>query len=563
MLRDIAKIAINLCMYIRCKKFSNSSRRVLAIYHSFRNGKKVSQKLLKYIGTAHTEEQYAVLLETANKELKALISKQQNASKPPSVDLCDSPYLSDVVEEQRIIEGFHEVCGKVLDRIQLKDYLTSYRYDQLKNVIVSRIAYPTSKRHTAQLLRTDYGIHITENRIYRLMDELLLQENCINNKIFEYSKLLNEKQMIDLLLFDVTTLYFESQKNDEIRDFGYSKDHKVGEVQVVLALATTSSGLPLGYHVFSGKTAETNTLLECLAEWKKLFTIDNTIVVADRAMMSDRNLLAMEEAGIRYVVAAKLKTLPRQLQKEILKRHQEIAIELFGEHFCVQEQKYNDRRLVIGFNESRAIKDKADRERLIFKLRNKLSQGDSTKKLVTNRGYLKFTDEKLKGQVEINEDRVLQDAQWDGLHGIITNDKESTPEQLLCYYRRLWIIEESFRINKHTLSMRPIYHFTPRRIKAHILLCYIAFAVSRYLQHHVRTFDYSMSIERIREALFSVQSSIVKHTSTDIFYRIPSKLSQDAKVIYKSFSISRKRHPSKISKPAKCSATKKMQVIDS
>src|SRR5271155_774299 len=449
-------------MYIRCKKFPNSSRRVLAICHSVRTGSKVSQKTIKYIGSAHNDEQYAILLEVAQNELKALQNPLSNQKQTTSAhDACNGVRLVDVKEEHRIIEGFHDICGAILDRLGINDCLTNYRYQQLQDVVLARIACPTSKLKTAQILNVNFSKPTTENRIYRLMDDLITHEEAIKVKIFEFSKSLCPNQIIDLFLFDVTTLYFESQKADEIRDFGYGKDGKIGEVQVVLALATTSTGLPIGYHLFSGKTAEVNTLLECLKVWRKVFAIEQIVVVADRAMMSDANLLAMEEAKIDYIVAAKLKSLPKKLQQQILDRKQEVNVNIKDELQLVQEQEYKSRRLVIGFSDSRAKKDKTDRERLLAKLKNKLGKGNAidTKKLVTNRGYLKFADEKQKGRIILNEERIAKDALWDGLHGVITSNRQATQEEILTRYKRLWIIEESFRINKHTLAMRPIYHF--------------------------------------------------------------------------------------------------------
>ena len=120
----------------------------------------------------------------------------------------------------------------------------------------------------------------------------------------------------------------------------------------------------------------------------------------------------------------------------------------------------------------RARKDARDREQILKKLHSKIGAKGSTKKLVTNRGYLSIIKEEGYSRVSIDEEKVAAAARWDGLHGVITNIQERPQEEVLSLYRRLWVIEESFRINKHTLEMRPIYHHVPRRIKAHILLSY-------------------------------------------------------------------------------------------
>lgn len=161
---------------------------------------------------------------------------------------------------------------------------------------------------------------------------------------------------------------------------------------------------------------------------------------------------------------------------------------------------------------------------MIAKLKSKLSPDgtSTTRKLITNNGYLKFTEDNKKGRVVFNELKIEEEAKWDGLHGIITNDVDSKAVDLLQRYRGLWVIEESFRINKHSLEMRPIYHFKPERIKAHILICYIAFAMSRYVQQQVQMLDQRLSLERIREELSRVESSILEDKETKELYKLPT-----------------------------------------
>lgn len=123
---------------------------------------------------------------------------------------------------------------------------------------------------------------------------------------------------------------------------------------------------------------------------------------------------------------------------------------------------------------------------------------------------------------------------------------ESKAIDLLQRYRGLWVIEESFRINKHSLKMRPIYHFKPERIKAHILICYIAFSLSKYAQQKVQRLDEKMSVEKIRDALSQVEFSIVKDKETKQKYKIPSKITKEASIIYLAMGINRSHMPIKM-----------------
>jgi len=539
-------------MYIRCQKLKGKYRKAVLICHSVRCGNKVSQKTLKYFGIAHNEKELEALRKLATLELKQLKLLPLDIQAPPIA-------LEHMREERRVVEGFHDIFGAMFDRLGFATLFSRLRYRQLRDVAIARIAMPLSKCQTAALLTQQYDRPLSEDQIYRLMDRMLPHATTIKSKIFEVTRHLSHQQKIDLLFFDVTTLYFESQKADELRDFGYSKDHKIGETQVVLALATTSEGLPIGYTLFSGKTAEVKTLLQCLDEWRQVADIGDAVVIADRAMMSTDNLLSMEQNNLRYVVAAKLKQFNSQIKEQILARHEERVVQVGEEQVLVQEHLISGRRLIISYSESRALKDQEDRKRLLNQLQKKISGETDPRKLVTNRGYLKFLDEKIKGKVVLNEAKIAQDSRWDGLHGIITNDMSSPKEELLARYRQLWIIEESFRINKHTLAMRPIYHFKPQRVEMHVLICYVAFALSRYIQHQLKTYDVCMSIEEIRYALLQVEASIVR--VQDQVYRLPSKINTDARIIYRALGISRFLGATKFVHGSKCSGTKKTQPI--
>ncbi len=523
-------------MFILKKKLTGTFRYAVMICHSVRKDNKVQQKVIKYFGIVHNEKDLASLARIAEIELRKL----KKIDSPP-------PTMEDMTEESRILDGFHDIFGTFFDRLKLHSNIPKLRYKQLRDVVIARIVDPVSKLHTARFLRRSRLQELSEDQIYRLMDSIVGKEMQFKTDIFNATVEATKDQKIDILLFDVTTLYFESQKQDGLREFGYSKDHKIGETQLVLALATTQAGLPVGYTLFSGKTAETKTLLSCIDEWKKFVPIDKVIVVADRAMMSDVNLQTMEQEKIRYIVAAKLKQLPKLLKQQIVDRKNEQQGVLKNDTVCFREFDYCGRRLIVSYSESRAIKDRGDRERLIQRLREKTSEEKKTEthKLVTNRGYLKYVDHEKKGTVVLNEEKIAEEAQWDGLHGIITNDKDTFAIDLLSRYRQLWVIEESFRLNKHTLSMRPIYHFKSERIKAHILICYLAFATLRHAQYKLKEYDPSLTIDRVREELACVESSILCDDKGHR-YKIPSKLNEYAERIYRAAGVQREIKAQKI-----------------
>jgi len=229
-----------------------------------------------------------------------------------------------------------------------------------------------------------------------------------------------------------------------LRAFGYSKDHRFNTTQVVLALATNSDGLPIGYELFSGKTAEAHTLCKSIESWQYNFNIRSVCFVADRAMMSELNIKLLEEKGYTYVIAAKLRSMPQILQKQILDHKNDLSRKIIfdnetrnkdininkdinqdttkdvNKNNWVKEFTYKNRRLIVSYQEKRAIKDIKHREQMLAKVKKSLGENGDTKKLISNKAIIKFTTTKGSKTV-ISYDKIERDKQWDGLHGVITN----------------------------------------------------------------------------------------------------------------------------------------------
>src|SRR5262249_49251494 len=158
---------------------------------------------------------------------------------------------------------------------------------------------------------------------------------------------------------------------------------------------------------------EVSTLIASLHDWTTQLQIKNVRLVADRAMMSEANLAAMEAAGFKYIVAAKLKALPKKLEEEILARRQEVAVKVSHQSMMAQELQYNSRRLVVSYSESRAKKDKSDRDKLLASAEKKFGSKVTSRKLITNKGLLKYYQEKSKGEMVLNHSLAAEEARWD------------------------------------------------------------------------------------------------------------------------------------------------------
>jgi transposase len=260
-------------------------------------------------------------------------------------------------------------------------------------------------------------------------------------------------------------------------------------------------------------------------------------------MFNEDNLQLMEDKEVKYIVACRLKSLTKNMKEEIVESDDYKASAIENDLHWVKEWKYHNRRLIVSYNAKRATKDAADRQRLIERLMKRCKDGKiKVKDLIPNYGTKKYltvnNDEAL-----INESKIEEDAQWDGLHGVITNVANDSAVEILSRYRGLWEIEEAFRMSKHDLKMRPIYHWTPERIRAHIAICFIAFTLAKQSIYRMKHQKMPMSFEQIRNELLHVQASLVVDIETSKKYIIPSHTTINQKNIYQVFGLKRSEVP--------------------
>jgi transposase len=550
-------------MFVRLKTYPNNHYAV-QIVESYRDGQQVRQRIVRHVGRAQTEMELTKL-----KELAEYIIVEMNSAKDPTLFpatelaqmVIDSRHraeadstplnvnLKKLREEHRIITGIHDIYGKLFDQAGYQNLLKNCPISRqvLKDITLARIARPSSKMASVDFLEKDFGITHSLDAVYRMMDHL--DENKIEkikSLTFENTRQLYAKE-ISVLFYDCTTLYFESFTEDELKEYGYSKDHKFNQSQVLLALLVTTDGLPVGYEVFNGSMFEGNTLETILKKVKKQYRIERAVFVADSGLLSKENIEKLQESGIEYIVGARLKSLSKQWQDTILDNRNHIKEQNKEDVLRYSSFKYDSNRtLIVSHSLKRAEKDRHDREKAIARLQSRLSKSSDIKSLISNYGYKKYIKSTGVSKVEVNLEKVNQDAQWDGLHGVYTNIPNADPKEILAHYRGLWQIEESFRINKHDLKMRPIFHWSPPRIKAHLAICYMAFSLVRTLQNIIRKQYQMLSPEVIKDELVHLQASILKHQITEDRYVVPSKPGKHAVEIYKILGLQYQTVPFKL-----------------
>ena len=350
--------------------------------------------------------------------------------------------------------------------------------------------------------------------------------------ILKYKKILENTldhfdQKIDVAFFDVTTLYFESFTPDELRSSGYSKDGKFKETQIMLALIATTDGMPLGYEIFPGNSYEGHTLITVIEQIEANYNLSNSFVVADRAMFTKENLEKLNNKGVNFIVAAKIRTTKKEFKNKITSDVAK-AIEEYGEDLkeWTNEYEHDGNRLIVSYSKKRANKDRKDRQRLVERIEKKMKNGKVLlADLINNTGTKKYLKIDKKGSKEatLNVQKIKNHEAWDGIHAVITNQpKENySSSQILKRYRDLWQIEAAFRVNKHDLKMRPIYHWTPNRIRSHILICFTAYSLIATAKFKLKKEKLNISFEKLQEELNDLQVSIVRDKESGVRFLLP------------------------------------------
>jgi len=571
-------------MFVRVKNKSTKDkyRKSVQIVHNFREEGKVRQKILKHIGVAYSEKHLKELmllgesikedLEIGNQttifkteEILKDIDKTTTSLKREGDKYSDEDYQVDIrslEEEARVTTGIHDIYGKLFDELKLKSIFSNPArnaadVERFKNIVMARIANPASKRESVDRLEKDFGVGIDLDKIYRMMDKLDAKAiEKLNKLSYDKTKCLFPEK-IDVIYFDATTIYFESFTEDigedGIRKNGYSKDLKFNQPQVLLALMVTKEGLPIGYEAFSGDTYEGHTLIPSLKKLQERYNIDKAVYVADSGMFNEKNLKELEkleEHGFNYIVGARIKNMSKKVKEDILDKNGYTEL---NEEISVKEiELENGRKLILTYSTKRAKKDKLDRLKGIEKIRKKLSKNKSLKSQLSNQGYqkyLKIEDSEGKEaskeiQIKLDEEKIKADAVWDGLKGVIVNKEcDLSNEEILHQYKQLWQVEESFRITKHDLKIRPVYHWKPSRVRAHIAIAFAAFMLVRHLEYRVKLQYKKLSPEYIKKLLTDVQISIVYSKEKKIKYAIPSTMNQETMKIYRLMGVSRKTTP--------------------
>lgn len=591
------------------KMVKAKSNTYVQLVRSYREGEKTKHELLCSLGTLEDLQQNKTFVQLA-KRLLSLSDHTTNTLYPETI-----PASSNQSNESSELEGTPVNWGYLV-------YETLWKQLELDSILhqivsQSKIQFDLSGSCFLMCLehllapKSKAGTYESQNRylhfetlklhhLYRTLDALPSQKETLEQHLFQMNQGLFNQQ-VDVVFFDATTFSFASTIADELRQFGYSKDGKGGDVQVVFGLLMDKEGRPIGYELFPGSTFDGHTLVPFLDALKSRFAIDQIILVADRGLNSGENLKSIKDHGYDYIVGTRLRNASDAIQRQVFQEEgyiendisasqpnsreeweepeeredcnetqdsialetervsdSEIAVHTSPDSDSnltskqtpafkykilpyLHEIKKNNKvlssipgQLIITWSKKRAGKDAKDRENFVA-IAQKYIENPSKMNAIMKKGgrqFLKSGDDfetTLQQKIEtepgkkeketkakkrkihqwfLNEEKIQEDATWDGYYAIETSRESMKPEEILGAYHQLWKIEDCFRTMKSHLEVRPVFHWKPKRIEGHFVICFLSFVLERTLEYILKQNNIQASPKKIREALNSLQYAV-------------------------------------------------------
>ncbi len=455
-------------------------------------------RVLKTIGSSSDNQTLDMLYKQGKMWISNHLGEQdifEQATKEAEEKLVVDALLSKV--ENILINGTQLILDKVFKSIGF-DVLND---DILRHLVIARLSQPLSKSATVDYLKSHFDEDLQLHKIYRYLDKLYnIQQDKIQQISIEHTRRILGGE-IGLMFYDVTTLYFETDNSDELREKGFSKDGKHSQPQVVLGLLVSRDGYPLSYSLFNGAQYEGRTMLPLVDDFVQRFNLEDFVVVADSGLMNKTNVKLLESAGYKYILGARIKNESQKTKAWILslaKRNGEF-----------NELQIDQARLVVGYSEKRAKKDKYNRDKGVKRLQKAYKSGSINKENINKRGYNKFLELSDNVKVTINQQKIDADQKWDGLKGYMTNTSLPAKE-VYEQYNGLWVVENAFRVTKGTIELRPMFHFTPRRIEAHVCICFVAFKVYKELERILKISGINLSVDKVLDIARTITTVKVK-----------------------------------------------------
>lgn len=467
-------------MFIRKKPNKSGSQSVQIIQKT-----KGRYKVLKTIGCATTRHEIEDLVNLAQQEIDRLSSQPKLFVSPSDIAIDQAFSLLNNASIRTV--GPELIFGRIYDFIGFG----AIGEEMFRHLVIARLAFPLSKLKTIEYLYRYQGTSLDIDAIYRFLDKLNDKlKPQVEQIAFSHTKRVL-KNNISVVFYDMTTLYFETSDEDDLRRTGFSKDGKHQCPQIYIGLLVGLGGYAIGYDIFEGDIYEGHTLIPFIEKISLKFNLNKPIIVADAGLLSKENIAALEAQNYEYIIGARLKNESVAIKTKILANQ-------FSDGTTISLKKSDNTRLIINYSQTRAKKDAYNRKRGLNRLEKQVKSGKLTKSNINNKGYNKYL--KLNGDViiEIDYNKYNLDQNWDGLKGYVTNTNLTNGE-VLENYKNLWHIEKAFRMSKTDLRIRPIYHRLKNRIEAHICISFTAYCIYKELERILSEEKSTLSLKKATE----------------------------------------------------------------
>jgi hypothetical protein len=415
-----------------------------------------------------------------------------------------------------------------------------------RDLVIARVVEPTSlldvDRVLAEMGRVSASLSTRKRTLRRAQagtyrDQIATA--CFNHALTSGD--------ISLVLYDVTTLYFEAEKEDALRKVGFSKERRV-DPQIVVGLLVDRAGFPLEIGCFEGNKAETLTIIPIVKQFQARHGLADMVVVADAGMLSSTNLRELDQAGLRFIVGSRVTKAPKDLEShfrwhgdaftdgqviDTLTPRTGHKVEnnplVKAEPLWNPEQHTGSWRAVWAYSKKRAVHD----NRTLTLQEDRAKQVVAGEKTARTPRFVKTRN----GAAELDETSLSRARRLVGLKGYVTNiPADLMPAgEVIASYHDLWHVEQSFRMSKTDLRARPMFARTRDAIEAHLTIVFTALACSREVQNRT-----GLSLRRVLRTLKPLRSATVEING--ITTTIPPGLSADEEALLNALQAPTARH---------------------
>ena len=482
----------------------------MAVQIAVKEGRR--DKVIEHLGSAHTEAELAALMEIGRHRIAPDQLTLELTPTPPAVP--GLPTASDAIGTDAVVESkrsalLWEVLHEAYTRLGLGEAVGGDR--AFEQMVLARLIEPSSKAQVPRVLG-DLGLEsVSVRTLFRSLARAQERgyREAICQALFEH---VTASGGLALCLYDVTTLYFEAEREDDLRKVGYSKERRV-DPQVIVGLLVDRHGFPLQVGCWEGNKAETATIVPIVEAFQSAHGIEELVIVADAGMLSAANLAALDDARLRFIVGARTTRAPGDLEA----------------HFHWEGDAFTDGQVIDTITPRRGSKTERDKNlraepvwnpkahtsswRAVWAYSEKRAARDNrTLDAQESRARAIIAGEKQPkrtrfvttraGDAALDEASLARARSLVGLKGYVTNipSRLMGAAEVVSSYHELWHVEASFRMSKHDLRARPVFHRTRDAIEAHLTVVMTALAVARHLQDAT-----GISIKRIIRTLKPLQ----------------------------------------------------------